>query len=410
MASQSPIETSAPASALASLAGLRRWQLVALIGSLSAFGPLSIDMYLPGLPDLARDLQSAEWQVQLTLTACMVGLAFGQMVAGPLSDATGRRRPLLVGLFGYALASLICALAPSAMLLVVARLLQGMAGAAGIVLARAVVRDLFSGDDIARFFALTMAINGLAPILAPIVGGALLPQIGWRGIFVVLAGIGLLLFVAAALGLGETLPPERRRTGGLNVTLANFRQLLRDRAFMGYALSSGLAFGAMFIYIASSPFVLQELYGLSPQAFSMVFAGNALGIVGVSQISARLVRRVGAHHLMSYGIAASALGGLILVGVVLANLGLVGIIAALFVIVASIGLIAPNASALALADHPTIAGSASALIGVVQFLIGALAIPLVGAGGVATAWPMALGMAVLSGAAVITFALLVRRR
>jgi DHA1 family bicyclomycin/chloramphenicol resistance-like MFS transporter len=379
-----------------------------LIGALSAFGPLSLDMYLPGLPDLARDLQSAEWQAQLTLTACLVGLACGQQIAGPLSDALGRRRPLLIGLFGYGLASLLCALAPSPGLLIAARLVQGLSGAAGIVIARAVVRDMFTGADVARFFALTMAINGLAPILAPIVGGAILPFVGWRGVFVVLAAIGLVLLAAAGLGLHETLPPERRRAGGLRVMLSAFGTLLGDRAFMGYGLSSGLAFAAMFIYIASSPFVLQQLYGLSPQAFSMVFASNALGIVAVSQVSGRLVGRVGAHRLMAWGIGSSAVGGLLLVGALVANLGLAGIIAGLFVVVASVGLIAPNASALALANHPTIAGSASAFVGVLQFLVGAVAIPLVGAGGMASAMPMAAGMALLSLAACATFALLTR--
>jgi DHA1 family bicyclomycin/chloramphenicol resistance-like MFS transporter len=381
---------------------------VVLIGALSAFGPLSLDMYLPGLPDLARDLQSAEWQAQLTLTACLVGLACGQLIAGPLSDALGRRRPLLVGLLGYGLASLLCALAPSPGLLIAARLVQGLSGAAGIVIARAVVRDMFTGADVARFFALTMAINGLAPILAPIVGGAILPFVGWRGVFVVLAAIGLALLAAAGLGLHETLPAERRRAGGLRVMLSAFGTLLGDRAFMGYGLSSGLAFAAMFIYIASSPFVLQQLYGLSPQAFSMVFASNALGIVAVSQVSGRLVGRVGAHRLMAWGIGSSAVGGLLLVGALVANLGLAGIIAGLFVVVASVGLIAPNASALALANHPTIAGSASAFVGVLQFLVGAVAIPLVGAGGMASAMPMAAGMALLSLAACATFALLTR--
>jgi DHA1 family bicyclomycin/chloramphenicol resistance-like MFS transporter len=177
---------------------------------------------------------------------------------------------------------------------------------------------------------------------------------------------------------------------------------------MGYGLSSGLAFAAMFIYIASSPFVLQQLYGLSPQAFSMVFASNALGIVAVSQVSGRLVGRVGAHRLMAWGIGSSAMGGLLLVGALVANLGLAGIIAGLFVVVASVGLIAPNASALALANHPTIAGSASAFVGVLQFLVGAVAIPLVAAGGMASAMPMAAGMALLSLAACATFALLTR--
>jgi DHA1 family bicyclomycin/chloramphenicol resistance-like MFS transporter len=227
-----------------------RTRLVVIIGALSAFGPLSIDMYLPALPSLPQELGGTASQVQLTLTACLLGLAAGQVIAGPLSDRMGRRRPLLAGLLLYALASLMCAVAPSLPALIAFRLLQGLAGAAGVVIARAVVRDLFSGSDVARFLALTMLVNGLAPILAPIIGGQLLTFTTWRGVFILLTVIGVGLFLLAALGLGESLPEEQRRTGGIMETLRTFRSLLTDRSFVGYALSSGLAFAAMFAYIS----------------------------------------------------------------------------------------------------------------------------------------------------------------
>src|SRR3989442_482960 len=249
-------------------------------------------MYLPGLPALARDLQTGAAQVQLTLTACLVGLAVGQLVVGSISDSEGRRLPLLLGLGGYAATSLLCAVTPSIYLLIVLRLLQGVAGGAGIVIARAVVRDLYSGVAAARFYALLMLVNGLAPILAPVFGSQLLRVGSWRVVFVTLSVIGTALLAVAAIGLRETLPPNRRTAGGLGDTLRTFRMLLADRVFLGCALTSGCAIAAMFAYIAGSPFVLEDIYGVSPQLFSLVFATNALGIIAAGQLSARLVGRI----------------------------------------------------------------------------------------------------------------------
>src|SRR2546421_8590621 len=209
----------------------RRVQLVFILGALSAFGPLSIDMYLPALPSLSRDFGTGASQAQLTLSACLLGLALGQTIAGPISDALGRRRPLLVGLTAYALVSLLCVVAPSVFVLVGLRFVQGCAGAAGIVIARAIVRDLHSGEALARFFSLLMLVNGLAPILAPLFGGLLLRFTSWRGVFIVLAVIRALLLLAAATGLGETLPPDRRQSGGVLATITTFRQLLASRSF-----------------------------------------------------------------------------------------------------------------------------------------------------------------------------------
>lgn len=379
-----------------------------LLGALSAFGPLSLDMYLPGLPALRRDLETGASQAQLTLSACLLGLALGQLAAGPISDARGRRGPLAVGLAGYALASLLCAVAPSIEALVVLRFAQGFAGAAGIVIARAIVRDLYAGVAAARFFSLLMLVNGSAPILAPLFGGQLLRLTSWRGVFVALAVCGAALLAAAALGLPETLPVGRRHGGGLGATLATFRRLLADRAFIGYALPAGLAIAAMFAYIAGSPFVLQEIHGLSPQAFSLAFGGNALGLVVVGQVNGRLVGRVALRRLLAVGLVANAAGGAALLAVVGGGFGLAGILPALLLVVASLGLVLPNATALALAAQARAAGSASALLGVLQYAIGAAAGPLVGLAGEGTALPMAIVMAVLGASAVVAFALLGR--
>jgi DHA1 family bicyclomycin/chloramphenicol resistance-like MFS transporter len=384
-------------------------RLVLLLGALSAFGPLSMDMYLPGLPSMARDLSAPAWAAQLTITTSMLGLAGGQLVAGPISDALGRRRPLLTGVAAYAAASLLCAAAPTIWLLLVFRLVQGLAGAAGIVIARAVVRDLYEGIEAARFFALLMLVGGLAPILAPLVGGELLHVTDWRGIFVVLAGVGALLLVAAWAMLGETLVPANRHGGGLVSTLRVFRGLVRDRPFMGYTLSAGLTFGAMATYISGSPFVLQDIHGVSPQLFSVIFASNAIGIMGASQISRSLVGRYGPRTMLTAGVRIGAAGGLGVLVSVVGGLGLAGLLPSLFVMVSSVGVVLPNAAALALADHPRTAGSASALLGLTQFATGALAAPLAGVGGSHTALPMAIVMATLPLAGLACLRLLAGR-
>jgi DHA1 family bicyclomycin/chloramphenicol resistance-like MFS transporter len=374
---------------------LSHGRLVLLLGSLSAFGPLSMDMYLPGLPSMARDLSAPAWAAQLTITASMVGLAGGQLVAGPISDALGRRRPLLAGLAAYMAASLLCAMAPTIWLLLLFRVIQGAAGAAGIVIARAIVRDLHTGVAAARTFALLMLVNGLAPILAPLIGGELLHVTDWRGIFVVLAAIGALLLLAAWAMLAETLAPAARHGGGIAATLRIFRGLVGDREYIGYALAMGLAFGAMAAYIGGSPFVLQDIYGVSPQVFSLLFALNAGGIVVASQVGRALVDRLGPRALLNAGVSMSALGGLGVLASVLLDIGLIALLPSFFVLVASIGLVFPNATALALADHPRTAGSASAGLGLSQFAIGALAAPLAGVGGSHTALPMAIVTATL---------------
>ncbi|MDA3645227.1 Bcr/CflA family multidrug efflux MFS transporter [Saccharopolyspora indica] len=386
-----------------------RTKYVLILGGLSAFGPLAIDMYLPAFPEIAAELGTGASQVQLSLTACTLGLALGQLVAGPLSDTFGRRRPLLIGLVVFTLASLLCAFAPSAYALAGLRLVQGLGGAAGIVIARAVVRDLYSGIEMARFFSLLMLVNGLAPILAPLIGGQLLQVTSWRGVFLALGLIGAVLLVASAFGVRETLPAQNRRAGNLGDTLRTFRALLGDRAFIGCSLSSALAFAAMFAYISGSSFVLQDVYGMSPQLFSLVFGINSLGIILVGQLNARLVERAAPRRLLAIGLGCTALGGVAVAVSAAVDAGLAGLLPALFLVVSSIGMVSPNATALALSGHPETAGSASALLGVMQFSAGALAAPLVGSAGTGTALPMGLVMGGLSVAAVIVFAVLVRR-
>ncbi len=375
-----------------------------ILGGLAAFGPLSIDMYLPAFPDLARTLGASESMVQLTLTAFMVGLAAGQVVAGPLSDSFGRRRPLLVGLVLYTASSLVCAVAPSIEALAALRLAQGVSAGAGIVIARAAVRDLYSGTEMAQFFSMLMLVNGLGPMLAPVIGGQVLRVSAWPGVFVVLAGFGVLLLVASALGLPETLPRDRRRPARVGGIARTYARIATDRTFMAYALSAGFSMGAMFAYISGSSFVLQGIHGMSPQGFSLVFAVNALGIMALSQGNRVLLRRFSPRRLLSSGLWASAVGGLVVLASALLDLGLPVLLPGLFVVVASVGVVSPNCAALALADHGRRAGAAAALLGLLQFLFGGLAAPLVGLGGNGTALPMAVVIAVLSVAGVVTFA------
>jgi DHA1 family bicyclomycin/chloramphenicol resistance-like MFS transporter len=383
---------------------MERRRLIFILGALTAIGPVSIDMYLPALPSLTRDLSASPSLVQLTLTACLVGLAVGQVVAGPISDAWGRRRPLLGGVAVYTVASVLCAAAPSVEALIALRLVQGAAGAAGIVIARAVVRDLYEGAAAARFFALLMVVAGAAPVLAPVIGGQLLRVTSWQGVFAVIAALGALLVAAAGLGLRETLPRERRQTGGFPETLRTFGRLWADRVFVAYALSGGLAFAAMFAYIAGSPFVIQDIHGVSPQGFSLVFAVNGLGIVAAGLVSGRLAGRVAPTRLLAAGFGLSLIGGASLLLAILAGLGLAALLPALFAVVSSIGLIMPNLAALALSRRPSHeAGSASALLGLAQFVIGGAAAPLVGVAGEETAVPMGIVIAALAGGAMLTF-------
>jgi DHA1 family bicyclomycin/chloramphenicol resistance-like MFS transporter len=391
---------------IAPVTSASRLRLALILGSLTAFAPMSIDLYLPAFPELTRHFGVSQASVQLTLTACLAGLALGQLLAGPCSDAMGRRRPLLIGLAVYVAASVGCALAPSAAVLTGLRLVQGLAGAAGLVIARAIVRDLYSGVALARFFSLLMLVNGIAPILAPLIGSQLIQVMPWQGLFAVLAGYGVLLLVGASFGLPETLPPPARRRGGLRTTGRVMRELLADRQFVGYALSSGLVFAAMFSYIAGSPFVLQQIYGLSPQLYGVAFGMNALGIAVLGQLNGLLLRRLPPRRLLAAGLVLAALGGVGVITAVLAGLGLPAVLPALFTVVASVGLVLPNATALALSGRPEQAGSASTLFGVLQYLFGAVAAPLVGASGAGTAVPMVALMCGLTLTGLVTFALL----
>lgn len=377
--------------------------IIVVLGLLSTFGPISLDLYLPALPALATDLGTSTSSAQLSITACLLGLAVGQLVAGPLSDQYGRRRPLVVGLGLYLLASAACAFAPTIEVLLLLRLVQGLAGAAGLVVSRAVARDLFSGRALVVLFSRLILVSGLAPVLAPVVGGQLGRVMSWRGIFGVLAAFGVVLLLAGAFGLKETLPPERRRTGGLPDTLRGFRQLGADRLFVAVVAAAGLAAASMFAYIAGATFVLQRIYGLSAQEFSFAFGANALGIMAAGQLAARLARRWPPHRVLGLGLLVNLLGAACVAATVLLGLGLAFLLGSLFVMVGSVGLVLPTSTALAMADHPEQAGAASSLLGLGQFVMGALVAPLVGVAGETSAVPLGVVTVSCSAAASTIF-------
>jgi len=382
--------------------------LVVVLGALQGLGPLSLDTYLPALPTIADDLGASTSSTQLTLTATLVGLALGQVVFGPLSDALGRRRPLLVGLALYVVASLACSVAPNVEALIGLRAVQGFAAASGMVTATAVARDSSSGTAMARLFSALMLVTGAAPVVAPVLGGQLLLLTSWRGIFALLGVLGVALLATGLFRLPETLPRHARRGGGLPDTLRTFAGLLRDRSFALPLLTLVLACGGLFGYLAGSPFLLQEVHGLSAQEYSGVFAVNTLGLTALSQVSGRIVHRTGPRVLVRTGTSICGLGGLGLLCSTLAGVGLLGVLPSLFLLMAGLGFIFPNASTLALTEHAEAAGSASALLGLGQFLVGAVVAPLVGLGSDPTL-SMAVVLAVATCGSVVAGVFATRR-
>jgi len=368
--------------------------LVLILGILSAVGPLSIDMYLPGLPTIAHEFGVEVAAVQRTLSLFFIGLAVGQAFYGPIADRIGRKAPLLFGCALYTLASAACALAPSLEVLVVARLGQALGGCAGMVITRSVVRDRFDERDSARVYSLLLLVMGAAPITAPLLGGQLLALLGWRAVFWVLTAFGLLCLVLVAAGLPESLPAERRARSGLGAVLRSYGLLLADRRFLGFALAGGCISAAMFAYISGSPFVFIELYGVPATAYGWLFGLNALGLILASQLNHWLLGRYSGAQILLVSTVTAAGAGLLLAGVAAVGVGgLAALLPLLFICVASGGLIGPNTSAAAMAPHGKVAGSASALLGALQFSVGTLASLSVEVLHNGTAFPMAATIA-----------------
>jgi DHA1 family bicyclomycin/chloramphenicol resistance-like MFS transporter len=362
--------------------------LAVVLSLLTVFGPISMDLYLPVLPALTDELRSATSTAQLTITACLLGLAAGQLVAGPLSDRLGRRRPLLIGVVAYVAVSLLCAASPTVETLVAARFVQGLAGGVGVVIAQAAGRDLYSGGRLLRYYGRLTVLGGLAAIVGPVIGGQLATVTDWRGIFVFLAAVGAALLVACLLVFRETLPSERRVSGGLVQTGRDVRRLLTDRVFLGAVLVTGFVNAALFAYLSGATFVLQGVYGLSPQGYSFAFGLNSLGFMVFGFAAGRTAERWSETGTLLVGIAMCVAGAGGLVATAALHLPLVAVVLSLFTMVSGVAVTTPPSTSLALADHPDTAGTAASFLGVARFAFGGLAAPLVGLGsGVA---PLAL--------------------
>jgi len=370
--------------------GAGYYRLALILGALTAIGPLAIDMYLPALPTIARGFGATAAAVQASLAAYYIGIAIGQAFYGPLSDRVGRKPALYLGLGVFLLSSIGCARAGTVQTLVVFRFLQALGGCAPIVVPRAVVRDYFDQQGSVRMLSMLMLVMGLAPILAPLIGGQLLVNFGWRSVFWLLASYAAIWLTLVWMFLPESLPSERRRRQPIGAVLAIYGRLARDRVYMGYALSGALIFAGLLAYIAGSPFVFIEIFHVAPERFGLFFGTNALGIIAGSQVNRWLAGRIETRRIVRIMLIVAMSSGLILLLDAWSGFGgFVGILVPLFCFVSSHGFVLPNTTALAMAPHGQVAGSASALLGTLQFVLGSAAGSLVGAFANGTAVPLA---------------------
>lgn len=384
------------------------FRTILILGALSAFGPLAIDFYLPGFPAMAQAFATDEKHIQLTLAVYFLGLSIGQLVYGPIADRFGRRVPLLVGVGLFTAASFACAFAPSLDWLIGARFVQALGGCAGMVLSRAIVSDKCDAVGSAKVFSQLMLVMGLAPILAPMLGGLLVNLYGWQAIFIVLTCFSALAALAVALGLPESLPANVPRQP-LSGALRQYGRLLKDREYLGHALTGGISMAGMFAYIAGSPFVFIQLYGVPAEHYGWLFGSNAAGFILVAQVNARLLAKRGPAFLLSRMVWLYLAAGLTLLGIsALHTEQLWPLLIPLFICIASLGCIIPNASACAMSGQGARAGSASALLGCLQFSVAAAAAWLVGVLHDGSAMPMAMVIS-LCGILAVSIAVATRR-
>lgn len=375
---------------------------VLLIAFMAAIGPLSTDIYLPGLPNIAVDLGTNASGGQLSLTACFLGLAIGQIIIGPWSDGVGRRKPAILSFLGFAITSFLCSTATSLPMFLLWRFVQGLAGAGCIVLARSIASDRFSGNELTRFIALLVLISSVVPIAGPIIGGFILEHFKWPYIFMLLTVAGVIGSIGVLWQLPETLPLEQRIEGGLKTSIHNMSTLWQNKAYRGYLLVQGFTAMGLFGYIGAAPFIMEEIYGLSPSEFSLFFGLGSASFALAAQISGRISKAFGEPQILKIGIG---LGGLIGCGLLIASFiqpetpYLVG--GLLLGLIFSCGINLPLSFSCGMNSHIGIAGSASGLLGVMAFLAGAIASPLVGLGGGHSMWPLAVLVMIVHGLAIV---------
>ena len=384
-----------------------RRALPPLLLLLTVFGPISMDLYLPALPALTADLGAVTSVAQLTVTACLIGLSAGQLIAGPLSDRFGRRGVLLIGIVAYIATSALCAISPTMELLIAARFVQGLAGGVGIVIAQAAGRDIYTGGALIRFYGRLTVVGGLAAIIGPLLGGLLNSFTDWRGLFVFLALIGAGILIVTLLVFRETLPTADRTRGGFGQTVRDYRTLLSDRVFLGAVLNQGFLYAALFAYLAGSTFVLQEIYGLSPLGYALAFGLNSAGFMTFGYLAGRAAEKWSIPGTLGGGIVVAGAGALGLLAAGVTAMPLWVVVVSLFLLAAGVAISSPPATTLALVDYPQIAGTASSLLGMVRFGFGGIAAPLVGVAGALSILPLGLVTTVavlLAGAAYLLLA------
>lgn len=387
-----------------------RRSLPALLLVLTVFGPISMDLYLPALPALTRELGAATSVAQLTVTACLTGLAAGQLLAGPLSDRYGRRIVLVIGIVAYTATSLLCAFSPSVEALIAARFVQGLAGGAGIVIANAAGRDVYSGPQLIRFYARLTVVGGLAAIIGPLLGGLLTTFTDWRGLFVFLAAAGGAILLFTRLVFAETLPREHRTSGGFRHTLGDFATLLRDRVFLGAVLNQGFLYAALFAYLSGATFILQDIYGLSPQCYAAAFGLNSAGFMVFGHFAGHAAERWSVGGTLAVGVGVTAAGalGLLLAGAVVVPLWVVVLF--LFTLASGVAIASAPATTIALSGYPQMAGTAASLLGMARFGFGGIAAPFVGVAGALSILPLGVVATISTVLAALACSLIVRPR
>ncbi|MFC5330211.1 multidrug effflux MFS transporter [Brachybacterium fresconis] len=367
--------------------------VIVVLTTLSAIGPLATDMYIPAFPEVAGELGTTASRMQLTITAFFLGTASGQVVAGPLSDRMGRRTPLLIGIVLCLLASIGCALAPSVEILLVLRVLQGIGGGFGMVLGRAVLIDMTDGPELFRLMNIMQGVGGVAPIVAPLMGGIILIVVQWREIFLVIAAMSLISLIGVLVRIPESLPPSRRHSGGFRTFLRNVRTLLHRRTFVAYMLVNAFSAFALMAYVSASSFVVQEMLGFTSSEYSVSFAINSMGMMSMSLLSARLTRSIHPRKLIRVGLVVVSLASFsLLIGSLFLDTPAWIVLPAFFFTVAPQGLIFGNGGALASDQAREIAGTGSAMLGLGFSFAASVAAPLVGIAGTHSSLPMAIAM------------------
>ncbi|WP_309122176.1 multidrug effflux MFS transporter [Paenibacillus sp.] len=385
-------------------------RLALLLGLFSTLGPFTIDMYLPAFPEIVKRFDSTASLVQFSLTACLLGLGVGQLVMGSLSDVYGRRSPLLISMVVYVASSLACAFSPNMGLLIVFRFVQGFAASAGIVISRAIARDLYSGKELTKFFSLLLVVSNLGPLVAPVAGSGVLSFTTWIGVFIALALLGTYLLIMTKWRLRETLPSDRRSPTNFAHQLRSFGLLLRDRQFLGYMLTQGIMIAGVFAYVSGTPFIYQNIYGVTPTVFALLFGSNGISLIIGSQIVGRMAHRVSERSFLIFGLWLALLASVAVLVVAIVHGPLFTLVIPLFFFVAAIGITSTAAFPLAMESQARMAGSAAAMLGVIPFLLGAVVAPLVGIAGEDTAVPLGVIILLSSASAILAYFLLVRSK